>query len=117
MARQLPALASAVPRKASRAPCQEVVLRRRRTSISTALPVMTTWPKDGGPFFTLPNVITRDPDTGARNIGMYRMQRIDRRDDRDALADPQDRRAALPPREGARASGSRSRSRSAAIPR
>jgi 4-hydroxy-3-polyprenylbenzoate decarboxylase len=44
-----------------------------------ALPVMTTWPKDGGPFFTLPNVITKDPDTGMRNIGMYRMQRIDRK--------------------------------------
>jgi 4-hydroxy-3-polyprenylbenzoate decarboxylase len=43
------------------------------------LPILTTWPKDGGPFITLPNVITRDPDTGARNIGMYRMQRIDRR--------------------------------------
>jgi 4-hydroxy-3-polyprenylbenzoate decarboxylase len=43
-----------------------------------ALPVLTTWPDDGGPFFTLPNVITKDPDNGTRNIGMYRMQRIDR---------------------------------------
>ncbi|MDF2692731.1 MAG: UbiD family decarboxylase associated with menaquinone via futalosine [Labilithrix sp.] len=78
MARKLPALSHAVPRKASHAPCQEVVLEGDQVDLE-ALPVMTTWPKDGGPFFTLPNVITRDPDTGARNIGMYRMQRIDRR--------------------------------------
>lgn len=78
MARKLPALSHAVPRKASRAPCQEIVLEGDAVDLES-LPVMTTWPKDGGPFFTLPNVITRDPDTGARNIGMYRMQRIDRR--------------------------------------
>jgi 4-hydroxy-3-polyprenylbenzoate decarboxylase len=79
MARKLPALSHAVPRKASgKASCQEVVLEGDAIDLE-ALPVMTTWPKDGGPFFTLPNVITRDPDTGARNIGMYRMQRIDRR--------------------------------------
>src|SRR5262249_26280240 len=78
MARHLPALAHAVPRHVSRARCQDVVLEGDAVNLD-ALPVMTTWPKDGGPFFTLPNVITRDPDTGARNIGMYRMQRIDRR--------------------------------------
>jgi len=79
MARRLPALGSAVPRKVSgAAACQEVVLEGDAVDLD-ALPVMTTWPKDGGPFLTLPNVITRDPDTGTRNIGMYRMQRIDRR--------------------------------------
>jgi 4-hydroxy-3-polyprenylbenzoate decarboxylase len=78
MARRLPALAHALPRKVGTAPCQEVVLEGDKVDLM-ALPVMTTWPKDGGPFFTLPNVITRDPETGARNIGMYRMQRIDRR--------------------------------------
>jgi 4-hydroxy-3-polyprenylbenzoate decarboxylase len=77
MARRLPALSNAVPRKASRAACQEVVLTEKQVDLNL-LPVMTTWPRDGGPFFTLPNVITRDPDTGARNIGMYRMQRLDR---------------------------------------
>ncbi len=39
-----------------------------------ALPVLTTWPHDGGPFLTLPQVITRDPESGARNVGMYRLQ-------------------------------------------
>jgi 4-hydroxy-3-polyprenylbenzoate decarboxylase len=78
MARRLPALGHAVPRGTSRGRCQDVVLEGEKVDLE-ALPVMTTWPKDGGPFFTLPNVITKDPDTGARNIGMYRMQRIDRR--------------------------------------
>jgi 4-hydroxy-3-polyprenylbenzoate decarboxylase len=78
MAGKLPALASAVPRKVTSAACQEVVQLGDEIDLM-ALPVMTTWPNDGGPFFTLPNVITKDPDTGARNIGMYRMQRIDRR--------------------------------------
>jgi 4-hydroxy-3-polyprenylbenzoate decarboxylase len=78
MARRLPALSHALPRRAAKAPCQEVVREGAEVDLDR-LPVMTTWPKDGGPFFTLPNVITKDPDTGVRNIGMYRMQRIDRR--------------------------------------
>ncbi len=76
MAGKVPALASAVPRKVSSAPCQEVVKTGGDVDLNV-FPVLTTWPKDGGPFFTLPNVITKDPDTGNRNIGMYRMQRID----------------------------------------
>ncbi|NBY66709.1 MAG: menaquinone biosynthesis decarboxylase [Verrucomicrobia bacterium] len=38
------------------------------------IPVLKTWPKDGGPFLTLPQVITEDPETKERNVGMYRMQ-------------------------------------------
>lgn len=41
------------------------------------LPMLTTWQKDGGPFITLPLVYTEHPDTGAHNLGMYRMQRFD----------------------------------------
>jgi 4-hydroxy-3-polyprenylbenzoate decarboxylase len=41
------------------------------------LPVLTTWPADGGPFITLPCVVTRDPRSGKRNVGMYRMQVYD----------------------------------------
>jgi 4-hydroxy-3-polyprenylbenzoate decarboxylase len=44
----------------------------------TELPVLTTWPQDGGPFITLPCVITRDPRSGKRNVGMYRMQVYDK---------------------------------------
>ncbi|MFQ3670455.1 MAG: menaquinone biosynthesis decarboxylase [Verrucomicrobiia bacterium] len=42
-----------------------------------AFPVLTCWPEDGGPFVTLPTVFTQDPDTGERNVGMYRMQVYD----------------------------------------
>jgi 4-hydroxy-3-polyprenylbenzoate decarboxylase len=41
------------------------------------LPVLTTWPEDGGPFITLPCVVTRDAKSGKRNVGMYRMQVYD----------------------------------------
>src|SRR5688500_7698992 len=56
-----------------RPPCQEVVLREGEFDL-TRLPVLKTWPQDGGPFITLPMVITADPETGVQNIGMYRMQ-------------------------------------------
>ena len=45
----------------------------------SALPIQQCWPQDAGRFITLPMVITRDLDTGARNVGMYRMQVIDER--------------------------------------
>ena len=43
------------------------------------LPILQCWPKDGGRFITFPNVHTKDPDTGERNLGMYRMQVYDDR--------------------------------------
>jgi 4-hydroxy-3-polyprenylbenzoate decarboxylase len=51
--------------------CQEVVMKEPDLR---KLPVLTCWPADGGPFFTLPVVHTRNPDSGIRNVGMYRMQ-------------------------------------------
>ena len=51
--------------------CQEVVMIKPDL---TKLPVPTCWPADGGPFITLPGVHTKDPVTGIRNLGMYRMQ-------------------------------------------
>ncbi|HEU0015012.1 MAG TPA: menaquinone biosynthesis decarboxylase [Longimicrobium sp.] len=54
-------------------PCQAVILREGEFDL-TRLPVLRTWPLDGGPFITLPMVVTRDPQTGIQNIGMYRMQ-------------------------------------------
>ena len=72
--RMLPKLgrvAGAMPKTVATAPCQEVV----ETSPDLGkLPVLTTWPQDGGPYITLPMVITRDPDKGTRNVGCYRMQ-------------------------------------------
>jgi len=59
------------------AACKEVILRGDAIDLAK-LPVLTTWPGDGGPFITLPCVITRDPNSGKRNVGMYRMQVYDR---------------------------------------
>lgn len=59
-----------------RGPCQEVVLRGEAARLSL-LPVLKCWPEDGGRFVTLPMVHTLDPDTGVRNVGMYRMQVFD----------------------------------------
>ena len=56
--------------------CKEVILKGADVDL-TKLPVLTTWPQDGGPFITLPCVITRDPKSGKRNVGMYRMQVYD----------------------------------------
>jgi 4-hydroxy-3-polyprenylbenzoate decarboxylase len=53
------------------APCQEIVESEPDLG---KLPIITTWPEDGGPYITLPMVITRDPDKGTRNVGCYRMQ-------------------------------------------
>jgi len=51
--------------------CQEIIMTEPDI---TKLPVITCWPKDGGPFITLPIIHTKDPNTNTRNVGMYRMQ-------------------------------------------
>ncbi len=53
-----------------------MVLRGKEVDV-LKFPVLTTWPGDGGPFITLPCVVTKDPRTGKRNVGMYRMQVYD----------------------------------------
>jgi 4-hydroxy-3-polyprenylbenzoate decarboxylase len=68
-------VAKAAPRHVTQAPCHEVV-ETRRPSLAD-LPVLTCWPADAGRFITLPSVFTRDPATGARNVGMYRLQVFD----------------------------------------
>lgn len=65
-------LASWMPvSRKGRGACQEVVMEEPDLH---RLPILTCWPKDGGPFITLPIIHTKDPDTGIRNVGMYRMQ-------------------------------------------
>jgi 4-hydroxy-3-polyprenylbenzoate decarboxylase len=59
------------------APCKEVIHTGADVDL-TKIPVLKTWPQDGGRFITLPLVMTRDPKTGKRNTGMYRMQVYDR---------------------------------------
>jgi 4-hydroxy-3-polyprenylbenzoate decarboxylase len=58
--------------RSGRGACQEVIIKDNPDI--TKLPVITCWPKDGGPFVTLPIIHTKEPNTGARNVGMYRMQ-------------------------------------------
>src|SRR5258706_11282152 len=75
-------LLHARPKHVKDAPCQEVIHRFGETIHDSrftihGLPVLKCWPKDGGRFITFPNVHTRDPETGARNLGMYRMQVYD----------------------------------------
>lgn len=59
--------------KSGRGECQQVVATGNRVDLGL-LPILQCWPHDGGRFVTLPLVNTIDPDTGARNVGMYRMQ-------------------------------------------
>ena len=63
------------PKTVSTGPCKEVV-RRDRFDLDY-FPILKCWPQDAGRFITLPCVITRDPKTGKRNVGMYRMQVFD----------------------------------------
>ncbi|MDP4129702.1 MAG: menaquinone biosynthesis decarboxylase, partial [Bacteroidota bacterium] len=60
--------------KRGRGACQEVVMASPDLN---KLPIITCWPKDGGPFITLPIIHTKDPESGVRNVGMYRMQLLD----------------------------------------
>jgi 4-hydroxy-3-polyprenylbenzoate decarboxylase len=78
-------LLHARPKHAKEGACQEVVHEtgeggEPENSFSLRdLPILKCWPKDGGRFVTLPNVHTRDPESGARNVGVYRMQVYDDR--------------------------------------
>ena len=66
-------LFSTLPKKTCRPTSQEVVTNPDLNDI----PVITSWPEDGGPFITLPQIFTYDPHDGKRNVGMYRMQIFD----------------------------------------
>ncbi len=59
-------------------PCQEIVMEGADVNLNR-LPVLHCWPQDGGPFITLPLVITKSLKTGKRNVGMYRLQVFDSR--------------------------------------
>jgi 4-hydroxy-3-polyprenylbenzoate decarboxylase len=73
--------------KSGRGECQDIVMSEKPHRSGavwsgppdiTKLPVITCWPKDGGPFVTLPVIHTKDPNTNTRNVGMYRMQVFDK---------------------------------------
>lgn len=76
LASNLPKLRELValpPKRVRSGPVQEVVWRGDEVDLDK-LPILKCWPQDGGPFITLPLVITKDPETQEVNIGMYRMQ-------------------------------------------
>ncbi len=69
-----PRLMALRPARVARGTSQDVV---DRTPDLSALPAITCWPEDGGPFITFPLVVTRHPRTGKTNVGIYRMQVFD----------------------------------------
>src|ERR687897_1516683 len=76
--RKLKSIADSLPKTVSRGACQELVLSGDEIDLGL-LPIQRCWPGDPAPFITLPAVITKDPKTGPRNLGMYPMPVIDRR--------------------------------------
>src|SRR5919202_2475642 len=76
--KKLKSIADSVPKSVRRGACQDVVLEGDDVDLDL-LPIQRCWPGDPAPFVTLPAVITRDPRDGSRNVGMYRMQKIDAR--------------------------------------
>src|ERR671933_2354960 len=76
--KKLKSIADSQPKTVRSAPAQEVVVTGDDVDLDL-LPIQRCWPGDPAPFVTLPAVITRDPRTGTRNVGMYRMQKLDRR--------------------------------------
>jgi len=70
-------LASVFPKSVSSGPCKDVI-QRDNFSLDR-FPILHCWPQDGGRFITLPMVFSRNPDTGKRNCGCYRLQVYDGR--------------------------------------
>src|SRR5712691_4175901 len=75
---KLKSIADSMPKSVRSGTAQEVVLEGDDVNLDL-LPIQRCWPEDPAPFITLPAVITTDPRAGTRNVGMYRMQKIDRR--------------------------------------
>jgi len=73
---KLKKMADFIPKRVKTGPCKEVILKGDEVNL-LELPATKCWPLDGGPFITLPLVFTKDPETGTRNCGMYRMQVFD----------------------------------------
>jgi len=76
--KELLSVARIGPKKTKTAPSQETVILEDELDLMQ-LPILKTWPLDGGRYITLPLVITKDPETGVHNIGMYRMQVFDKK--------------------------------------
>ena len=73
----LVSVARTQPKIVRRAPCQDVVVTGEDVDLNI-LPALKCWPDDAGRYITLPLVVSRDPESGRRNVGIYRMQIFDR---------------------------------------
>jgi len=76
--KKLKSIADSQPKRVRNGPVHDVVLEGDDVDLRR-LPIQTCWPGDAAPFITLPAVITKDPRTGGRNVGMYRLQVLDER--------------------------------------
>ncbi len=74
---RLQELSSVFPKLVKDGPCKEVVVREQPSL--TGIPILQCWPQDAGRYITFPLVFTKDPETGVRNCGAYRMQVFDER--------------------------------------
>ncbi len=74
---KLKKLSDFIPKSVRSGPCKEVIVKDNPSL--DIFPILKTWPEDGGKFITLPMVFTKDPETGIRNCGMYRMHVYDPR--------------------------------------
>ena len=75
---KLAELGSFMPKNVKDGPCKEVVHQGNDVNLFD-FPILKCWPQDGGRFITFPLVFTRNPETGKRNVGMYRRQIYDER--------------------------------------
>src|SRR5207245_885417 len=75
---KLAELGSFFPKSVNAGPCKEVIRMGKDVNL-LEFPILKCWPQDGGRFITFPMVFTKNPETGKRNVGMYRMQVYDER--------------------------------------
>ncbi len=73
---ELAQIASFSPKNVKNGPCQDIILQGPQASLDR-LPILKCWPLDGGPFITFAGIYTKDYQTGKRNVGMYRVQKLD----------------------------------------
>src|SRR5437870_11957769 len=75
---KLAELGSFFPKSVKSGACKEIIQKGSDVNL-WAFPILKCWPQDGGRFITFPLVFTRNPETGKRNVGIYRMQVYDER--------------------------------------
>ena len=73
---ELAQLAAFSPKTVKKAPCQEIIYQNDQASLDL-LPILKCWPLDGGPYFTFAGIYTKDLHSQKRNVGMYRVQKLD----------------------------------------